>query len=65
MWTLILVTASGIQTAGNFNDRALCDQVAKEWQRQEVKAACSQTESPDAAMQRMATLMKAMIKIME
>jgi hypothetical protein len=65
MWALIIITATGLNTVGNYTDKIMCDQAAKEWQKQEVKAACSQVESPEIAMQRMVTLMKSMIKIME
>jgi len=61
----MIITATGLQTAGTYTNKDLCDQAAKEWQKQEVKAACSQTESPEVAMQKMATMMKSMMKSMD
>jgi hypothetical protein len=65
MWALMIITATGLQTAGNYTNKDLCDQAAKEWQRQEIKAACSQSESPEAAMQKMTSMMKSMMKSMD
>ena len=65
MWALIIITASGLQSAGNYTNKELCDQAAKEWQKQAVKAACSQVESPEVAMQKMVSMMKSMMKSMD
>ena len=65
MWALMIITATGLQTAGNYTNKDLCDQAAKEWQRQEIKAACSQAESPEVAMQKMTSMMKSMMKSMD
>jgi hypothetical protein len=65
MWALMIITATGLQTAGNYTNKDLCDQAAREWQRQEIKSECSQSESPEVAMQKMATMMKSMMKSMD
>jgi len=65
MWTLMIITATGLQSVGNYTNKDLCNQAAKEWQKQEVKAACSQVESPEVAMQKMVSMMKSMIKSMD
>ena len=65
MWTLMIITATGLQPVGNFTNKDLCNQAAKEWQKQEVKAACSQVESPEVAMQKMVLMMKSMMKVID
>ena len=65
MWTLMIITATGLQSIGNYTNKDLCNQAAKEWQKQEVKAACSQVESPEVAMQKIVVMMKSMMKAMD
>lgn len=58
-WVLILMTASGLQQVGLYDQQAACTQAAKDWQSQGVKAGCVQQESPERAMKKIAAVIAA------
>ncbi len=63
-YVLVLVLSTNIQTVGSFNDQSSCQQAAKEFQAQSVKAVCVQQESPEQAIRKMQTMMQSMIENM-
>lgn len=63
-YALILIIASNIQTAGIYSSAAECQNAAKEWQAQSVKAGCVQQESPEQAIVKMQSIMKTMLEQM-
>lgn len=64
IYTLVLVTAMGLQSVGTYNNADQCKVAAKEWQSQGIKAGCVQQESPEQAIAKMQTLMVNMIERM-
>ena len=64
MYSLVLITALGIQPVGNYANIAECQSAAKQWQAQDVKAGCVQQESPEQALAKMSQMLKAMIDTM-
>lgn len=61
IYTLVLITAAGLQSIGTYNSADQCKTAAKEWQSQGVKAGCVQQESPEQAIKRMQAVMVNMI----
>jgi hypothetical protein len=61
-YALILIIASNIQTAGLYATATDCQQAAKEWQTQDVKAGCVQQESPEQAIAKMQSIMRTMME---
>lgn len=58
IYTLIFVTATGIQSMGNYNNLAECQNAANEFKSQEVRVGCVKQESPEQSMSRASSLMK-------
>lgn len=64
IYTLVLVTAMGLQSVGTYNNADQCKTAAKEWQSQGIKAGCVQQETPEQVMLKMQTIMTTMIERM-
>jgi hypothetical protein len=63
-YALILILASNVQSVGVYADQPSCQKAAREFQAQNVKAACVQQETPEQAFAKMQSIMKSMIDSM-
>ena len=64
IYALLLVTATGVQPFGNYNNLSECQAAAREFQRQEIKAGCIRQESQEESMVRAQNMMKNLMQIM-
>jgi hypothetical protein len=62
IYTLVLLTAAGVQQLGMYDNPQQCSAAAREWQQQGIKAGCVQQPSPGEIMQQMMGLMNTMKK---
>jgi hypothetical protein len=63
IYSLILITATGVQPFGSYASLADCQSAAKEFQRQEIKAGCVRQESQEESMARAQAMMKSFMKM--
>ncbi len=63
-WSLVLITAMGIQSVGQYSQEKDCQAAAKVWQTQQVKAGCVQQESPEQTIARMQQIFKTIMESM-
>lgn len=63
IYSLILITATGIQSYGSYNNLQECQTAAKEFQRQEIKAGCVKQESQEESMARAQNMMQSFLKM--
>jgi hypothetical protein len=62
IYTLVLITAAGVQQLGMYDNPQQCSAAAREWQQQGIKAGCVQQPSPAEIMQQMTGLLVKMQK---
>lgn len=63
IYSLIFVTATGIQSLGAYTSLTECQTAAREFQRQEIKAGCVRQESQEESMARAQTMMKSFMQL--
>jgi hypothetical protein len=63
IYTLLLVTATGVQTFGNYSNIKECESAAREFQRQEIKAGCVRQESQEESAARAQNMMKSFMQM--
>ena len=64
MFSLILITAMGIQPVGNYANISECQSAAKDWQSQGVKAGCVRQETPEQAAAKISQTFRLMLDSM-
>jgi|688.fasta_scaffold249263_3 hypothetical protein len=62
IYALLLITATGAQTFGNYANLSECQAAAREFQRQEIKAGCVRQESQEESAARDAARAQNMMK---
>lgn len=62
IYSLVLVTALGVQSIGSYDNLAECQSAARDFQKQKVPASCVRQESPEQAMNRATAIMKNMME---
>ena len=63
IYSLIFVTAAGVQSLGAYTSLADCQSAAKEFQRQEIKAGCVRQESQEESMARAQNMMRSFMQL--
>lgn len=63
IYSLIFITATGIQSYGAYNSLPECQSAAKEFQRQEIKAGCVKQQSQEESMAKAQSMMQSFIKM--
>ena len=63
IYSLLFITATGIQSFGSYTNLADCQLAAREFQRQEIKAGCVKQESQEESMARAQSMMQSFIKM--
>ena len=63
IFSLILITATGVQSFGSYTNLADCQSAAREFQRQEIKAGCVRQESQEESVARAQAMMKNFMKM--
>ena len=64
IYSLILITTTGVQSFGTYTNLPECQTAAREFQRQEIKAGCVKQESQEESMARAQTMMQSFIRLM-
>lgn len=64
IYSLILVTATGVQAFGTYTSLLDCQSAAREFQRQEIKAGCVRQESQEESMARAQSMMQNFMRMM-
>ena len=63
IYALLLITATGAQTFGNYSNIKECESAAREFQRQEIKAGCVRQESQEESAARAQNMMKSFMQM--
>lgn len=63
IYSLIFITAAGIQPYGAYANLSDCQAAAKEFQRQEIKAGCVKQESQEESAARASAMMQSFMKM--
>lgn len=63
IYALLLITATGAQTFGNYANLSECQAAAREFQRQEIKAGCVRQESQEESAARAQNMMKSFMQM--
>jgi hypothetical protein len=63
IYALLLITATGVQTSGQYANIKECESAAREFQRQDIKAGCVRQESQEESMARAQNMMKSLMQM--